>query len=119
MATFSSGVKCSRSFLIRSLRYLNGRTLSPFPTEAEHQTQALQSGSDVMYLVEATTLRFEHPQKLTNRYSIDTTPLFDARGQPINLFGNPHHSFSSPLASNILAACCRRQIRTTGLRQTL
>src|SRR5713101_10105302 len=23
-----------RSFLIRSLRYLNGRTLSPFPTEA-------------------------------------------------------------------------------------
>src|SRR5579872_2479600 len=35
MATFSSGVKCLRSFLIRSLRYLNGRTLSPFPTEAE------------------------------------------------------------------------------------
>jgi hypothetical protein len=34
MATFSSGVKCFRSFLIRSLRYLNGRTLSPFPTEA-------------------------------------------------------------------------------------
>jgi hypothetical protein len=32
MATFSSGVKCFRSFLIRSLRYLNGRTLSPFPT---------------------------------------------------------------------------------------
>ena len=27
MATFSSGVKCFRSFLIRSLRYLNGRTL--------------------------------------------------------------------------------------------
>ena len=36
MATFSSGVKCFRSFLIRSLRYLNGRTLSPFPTEARH-----------------------------------------------------------------------------------
>src|SRR5215472_17017996 len=36
MATFSSGVKCFRSFLIRSLRYLNGRTLSPFPTEAGH-----------------------------------------------------------------------------------
>src|ERR1035437_4547553 len=36
MATFSSGVKCLRSFLIRSLRYLNGRTLSPFPTEAGH-----------------------------------------------------------------------------------
>src|SRR5208282_459271 len=34
MATFSSGVKCFRSFLIRSLRYLNGRTLSPFPAEA-------------------------------------------------------------------------------------
>src|SRR5437870_2704866 len=34
MATFSSGVKCFRSFLIRSLRYLNGRTRSPFPTEA-------------------------------------------------------------------------------------
>jgi hypothetical protein len=34
MATFSYGVKCFRSFLIRSLRYLNGRTLSPFPTEA-------------------------------------------------------------------------------------
>ena len=34
MGTFSSGVKCFRSFLIRSLRYLNGRTLSPFPTEA-------------------------------------------------------------------------------------
>ena len=34
MATFSSGVKCFRSFLIRSLRYLNGRTISPFPTEA-------------------------------------------------------------------------------------
>jgi hypothetical protein len=34
MATFSSGVKCFRSFLIRSLRYLNGQTLSPFPTEA-------------------------------------------------------------------------------------
>jgi hypothetical protein len=34
MATFSSGVKCFRSFLIRSLRYLNGRALSPFPTEA-------------------------------------------------------------------------------------
>ena len=29
-----------RSFLIRSLRYLNGRTLSPFPAEAE-QTDAL------------------------------------------------------------------------------
>jgi len=26
--------ECFRSFLIRSLRYLNGRTLSPFPTEA-------------------------------------------------------------------------------------
>ena len=36
MATFSSGVKCFRSFLIRSLRYLNGRTLSPFPAEAGH-----------------------------------------------------------------------------------
>jgi hypothetical protein len=36
MATFSSGVKCFRSFLIHSLRYLNGRTLSPFPTEAGH-----------------------------------------------------------------------------------
>ena len=34
MATFSSGMKCFRSFLIRSLRYLNGGTLSPFPTEA-------------------------------------------------------------------------------------
>src|SRR5947207_14208419 len=34
MATFSSGVKCFRSFLIRSLRYLNGGTLSPVPTEA-------------------------------------------------------------------------------------
>jgi signal transduction histidine kinase len=40
MATFSSGVKCFRSFLIRSLRYLNGRTLSPFPTEAGHSLQA-------------------------------------------------------------------------------
>jgi hypothetical protein len=38
MATFSSGVKCFRSFLIRSLRYLNGGTLSPFPAEAEHFT---------------------------------------------------------------------------------
>src|SRR6202167_1969751 len=37
MATFSSGVKCFRSFFIRSLRYLNGRTLSPFPAEAEHR----------------------------------------------------------------------------------
>src|SRR5580704_7509578 len=36
MATFSSGVKCFRSFLIRSLRYLNGGTRSPFPTEAGH-----------------------------------------------------------------------------------
>jgi hypothetical protein len=36
MATFSSGVKCFRSFLIRSLRYLNGGTLSPVPTEAGH-----------------------------------------------------------------------------------
>src|SRR5882724_3426123 len=34
MATFSSGVKCFRSFLIRSLRYLNGGALSPVPTEA-------------------------------------------------------------------------------------
>src|SRR5208337_723129 len=39
MATFSSGVKCFRS-LIRSLRYLNGRTLSPFPTEAGHSHQS-------------------------------------------------------------------------------
>jgi hypothetical protein len=30
MVTFSSGVKCFRSFLKRSLRYLNERTLSPF-----------------------------------------------------------------------------------------
>src|SRR5438132_9747276 len=37
MATFSSGVKCFRSFLIRSLRYLNGGTLSPVPTEAGQQ----------------------------------------------------------------------------------
>src|SRR5438128_1583481 len=37
MATFSSGVKCFRSFLIRSLRYLNGGTLSPVPTEAGHR----------------------------------------------------------------------------------
>jgi transposase len=29
-------VKCFRSFLIRSLRYLNGGTLSPVPTEAGH-----------------------------------------------------------------------------------
>jgi len=29
-----------RSFLIRSLRYLNGRTLSPFPTEAGHRQDA-------------------------------------------------------------------------------
>src|SRR5580658_2312200 len=36
MATFYSGVKCFRSFLIRSLRYLNGGTLSPVPTEIEH-----------------------------------------------------------------------------------
>ena len=34
MAAFSSGVKCFRSFLIRSLRYPNGTTPSPFPTEA-------------------------------------------------------------------------------------
>jgi hypothetical protein len=37
MATFSSGLKCFRSFLIRSLRSLNGRTLSPFPTGAGQQ----------------------------------------------------------------------------------
>jgi hypothetical protein len=29
-------VYCFRAFLTRSLRYLNGRTLSPFPAEAEH-----------------------------------------------------------------------------------
>src|SRR5205807_932495 len=40
MATFSSGVKCFRSFLIRSLRYLNGGTLSPVPTEAGHRDRA-------------------------------------------------------------------------------
>src|SRR5208337_4048789 len=31
--------------LIRSLRYLNGRTLSPFPTEAEHLAIALPLGT--------------------------------------------------------------------------
>ncbi len=36
IATFSSAVKCLLGFLMRSLRYLNGRTLSPFPTEAGH-----------------------------------------------------------------------------------
>src|SRR5258708_1077613 len=43
MATFSSGVKCFRSFLIRSLRYLNGGTLSPVPTEAGQKLFALTS----------------------------------------------------------------------------
>jgi len=41
MVIFSSGVKCFRSFLIRSLRYLNGRTLSPFPTEAGQREPGL------------------------------------------------------------------------------
>src|SRR6202051_4473220 len=48
MATFSSGVKCFRSFLIRSLRYLNGRTLSPFPAEAGQlhlKTKRISDGS--------------------------------------------------------------------------
>src|SRR5438093_10740127 len=43
MATFSSGVKCFRSFLIRSLRYLNGGTLSPVPTEAGHWVRPVSS----------------------------------------------------------------------------
>ncbi len=35
-----------RSFLIRSLRYLNGRTLSPFPAEAEQiMTPGLRRGN--------------------------------------------------------------------------
>src|SRR5580704_9191363 len=34
MATFSSPVKCFRPFLMRPLRYLNGRTPSPVPAEA-------------------------------------------------------------------------------------
>src|ERR1019366_1064144 len=72
-----------------------------------------------MYLVEATTLGFEHPQKLTNRYAMDAPPLSEASGQSINLFGNPHESFSDLLASTILVACCRCQIRATGLWQTL
>src|ERR1051326_314954 len=43
MGTFSPGVKCFRSLLIRSLRYLNGRTLSPFPAEAEHSNVRAKS----------------------------------------------------------------------------
>ena len=37
MATFSSAVQCFCSLFIRSLRYLNGRTLPPFPAEAGHR----------------------------------------------------------------------------------
>ena len=44
MATFSSGVKCFRSFLIRSLRYLNGGTLSPVLTEAGQISLATPTG---------------------------------------------------------------------------
>src|SRR5271156_4628297 len=38
-----SGVKCFRPFLIRSLRYLNGGTLSPVPTEAGQNFETLLS----------------------------------------------------------------------------
>src|SRR5437773_8503356 len=70
MATFSSGVKCFRSFLIRSLRYLNGRALSPFPTEAgQHLEDILGKQS-----AEAPVLRRVLPNGWTTEYSeIETT----------------------------------------------
>src|SRR5438552_10724247 len=37
MATFSSPVWCLRSFRMRPLRYLNGRTPSPVPAAARHK----------------------------------------------------------------------------------
>ena len=58
MATFSSGVKCFRSFLIRSLRYLNGRALSPFPTEAG---QSLIAGINIYPLLQLHS-EFKEPQ---------------------------------------------------------
>src|SRR5205807_8245467 len=48
MASFSSGMKCFRSFLIRSLRYLNGRTLSPFPTEAGQCSESIPQSRTTM-----------------------------------------------------------------------
>jgi hypothetical protein len=44
-------VKCFRSFLIRSLRYLNGGTLSPVPTEAGQSIQTI-TGKAETFVVE-------------------------------------------------------------------
>src|ERR1035437_10200008 len=78
MATFSSGVKCLRSFLIRSLRYLNGRTLSPFPTEAGHVLDVEKcSGCGVR----CRTLADFLPSDLLFRSVFPTLPVSDSVDQ--------------------------------------
>jgi len=66
MATFSSGVKCFRSFLIRSLRYLNGRTLSPFPAEAGHSQQLALIAVGLQQLKSNSTGRLKQIDKLSD-----------------------------------------------------
>jgi eukaryotic-like serine/threonine-protein kinase len=67
-----------RSFLIRSLRYLNGRTLSPFPTEAEQFYQhAIQLDPDFALAYTSLGVAYDNlgevnkaAENLTKAYSL-------------------------------------------------